>query len=143
MQVEMPAIWVGADPGGKDAFGIAILVEGSDLITKCVSCADEAVKLVTTRPSGVGVDAPLWWSSGQSGEREADRWIRNTYRIPVGTVQTALIRKQLHAHLADGTAPRSCLFKAKRSPMNISVTRPSRPQPRARDSVGDGSATSP
>jgi predicted nuclease with RNAse H fold len=88
MQIATPAVWIGADPGGKDAFGIAILAEGGDPITKCVSCADEAVRLVTRRPSGVGVDAPLWWSSRPSAERDADRWIRKTYGIRSGTVQT-------------------------------------------------------
>jgi predicted nuclease with RNAse H fold len=44
---------------------------------------------VTASPDGVGVDAPLWWSSKGSSDREADRWIRKTYRIASGTVQAA------------------------------------------------------
>ena len=28
---------------------------------------------------GVGVDAPLWWSSGESGARHVDRWLRGRY----------------------------------------------------------------
>jgi predicted nuclease with RNAse H fold len=86
VEIAQSPVWVGADPGGAGA----IVVEGGDITTMCVSCADEAVDLVTVRPSGVGVDAPLWWSSGPSAGREADRWIRNTYRkkIRSGTVQT-------------------------------------------------------
>lgn len=30
----------------------------------------------------------MWWSSGPSGDRRADRWIREQYRIHAGTVQT-------------------------------------------------------
>src|SRR5271168_2583564 len=81
----MDTVWVGADPGGSEAFGVAIIVEGGEVTTACVSCADEAVAMISTRPAGVGVDAPLWWSSGRSAEREADRWIRRTYGISAGT----------------------------------------------------------
>jgi predicted nuclease with RNAse H fold len=80
--------WVGVDPGGANAFGIAIVMEDGEVTTACVSCADEAVDKIAVRPLGAGVDAPLWWSSGRSAEREADRWLRKTYGIPPGTVQT-------------------------------------------------------
>ena len=46
------------------------------------SCAREAVAWVddlNVSPLGVGVDAPLWWSSGQSGARKADQWLRGRY----------------------------------------------------------------
>src|SRR5579863_4321556 len=81
--------WVGADPGGANAFGLAILLSSGEIQTKCVSCADQAVDLIPSRPFGVGIDAPLWWSSGRSADREADRWIRRTYHIAAGTVQAA------------------------------------------------------
>ncbi len=41
------------------------------------------------RPHGVGIDCPLWWSSGQGGGRKADQWIRKEGRISSGTVQSA------------------------------------------------------
>src|SRR5262249_53368828 len=75
--------------GGDKKFGLAILSEPGGLRTACISCADEAVALIANRPTGVGVDAPLWWSSGRSSERKADSWIRATYKIRSGTVQTA------------------------------------------------------
>lgn len=81
-------MWVGADPGGNQAFGVAFLDPDGRATTQCVSCAAEAIDLVDERPMGVGIDAPMWWSAGRSGDRKADRWIRNTYRIPAGTVQT-------------------------------------------------------
>jgi predicted nuclease with RNAse H fold len=91
MTGEQPsAVWVGADPGGADAFGLAMLSTSGKATTFCVSCADEAIAKITSRPRGVGVDAPLWWSSGHSADRKADQWIRSTYsRIRPGTVQTA------------------------------------------------------
>src|SRR5260370_207276 len=82
-------VWVGADPGGAKAFGLAMLSTSGDVRTFCGSWGDEAVGKITSRPLGVGVDAPLWWSSGRSAEREADRWIRRKHGISSGTVQTA------------------------------------------------------
>jgi predicted nuclease with RNAse H fold len=82
-------VWVGIDPGGLDAFGIATISRAGEIKTHCVSCADEALEFVTSRPLGLGVDAPLWWSSGRSSDRKADQWIRNTYNISGGTVQAS------------------------------------------------------
>ena len=86
-------IWVGADPGGKGSFGIAILTDPDRVLTWCAGCADEAVTFVQEhidkRPSGIGVDAPLWWASGKSGDRYADQWLRRRYRLPGSQVQAA------------------------------------------------------
>ncbi|MFC2033226.1 DUF429 domain-containing protein [Chloroflexota bacterium] len=87
------ATWVGVDPGGKGNFGIAILTDDGQSHISCVNCADEAVAFVQGHvdgmPCGVGIDAPLWWSSGRSGDRYADRWLRKRYGLPGGQVQTA------------------------------------------------------
>jgi predicted nuclease with RNAse H fold len=82
-------MWIGADPGGKDNFGLAILNDEGRFSTYCLSCADEAIERLTERPPGIGIDAPMWWSSGRSGDRRADQWIRTQYKISSGTVQTA------------------------------------------------------
>jgi predicted nuclease with RNAse H fold len=83
-------MWVGIDPGGKDAFGVAILNDDGTFSTHCLSCADDAIKRLGERPAGIGIDAPMWWSSGRSGDRQADQWIRKQYpQIHPGTVQTA------------------------------------------------------
>lgn len=37
--------------------------------------------------AGMGVDAPLWWSSGRSGDRRADQRIRYAYGLSGGRVQ--------------------------------------------------------
>ncbi|MBN8453933.1 DUF429 domain-containing protein [Accumulibacter sp.] len=88
-----PTFWIGADPGGRGNFGIAILAGNDKPQTASVNCADEAVVFVRARvhhpPAGVGVDAPLWWSSGPSGDRHADQWLRRTYGLGGGQVQAA------------------------------------------------------
>ena len=84
-------LWVGADPGGEGNFGIAILTESNQPQTSSVDCADEAIDFVRKHldrtPAGVGVDAPLWWSSGRSGDRSADQWLRRRYGLLGGEVQ--------------------------------------------------------
>lgn len=86
------AIWIGADPGGRGNFGIAILTDDGQSRASCVDHADQAVAFVREHidgtPSGLGVDAPLWWASGRSGDRLADQWLRQRYGLPGGEVQT-------------------------------------------------------
>lgn len=82
-------MWFGADPGGSKAFGVAVLHDDGTFDTAVVSSADEALAWFDGEPAGVGIDAPLWWSSGKSSDRQADRFIRTTHRIHPGTVQTA------------------------------------------------------
>jgi predicted nuclease with RNAse H fold len=82
-------MWVGVDPGGKHAFGLAVLGHDGRFSTHCLSCADEAIEHLDEKPAGIGIDAPMWWSSGKSGDRRADQWIRKRYRIGSGTVQAA------------------------------------------------------
>ena len=83
--------WIGADPGGLHNFGLAILQSDGSTYTACVNCADEAVaevsRKVRMQPGGVGVDAPLWWSSGVSSGRQADQWLREKYGLSGGQVQ--------------------------------------------------------
>lgn len=85
--------WIGVDPGGKKNFGVAVLQSDGSAYTRCVDCADEAIEVirqrVETRPAGVGVDAPLWWSSGVSSDRRADQWLRDEYGLSGGQVQAA------------------------------------------------------
>ena len=85
--------WIGADPGGEGNFGIAVLPGEGRPESASVDCADEAVAFVRARldraPAGIGVDAPLWWSSGRSGSRHADQWLRQRYGLSGGEVQAA------------------------------------------------------
>jgi len=63
-------MWLGVDPGGKSAFGIALLDEAGTVRSTCVSCAEEAL-------------------GGFSSDRLADQWLRKTYRIKAEPVQAA------------------------------------------------------
>ena len=88
----MPSsIWIGADPGGRRNFGVAIICD-DEIATLCVSSAAEAAVEVRKRckraPNGIGVDAPLWWSAGESGDRLADQRMRESHRLSGGQVQT-------------------------------------------------------
>lgn len=79
--------WYGADPGGIKSFGVAALEDDGSFKTWLCSSTDEALARII-QPAGVGIDCPLWWSSGEGGGRLADRWLRKTYSIASGTVQS-------------------------------------------------------
>ena len=87
---KMRWFWVGADPGGKDAFGLAFVDVSGSLRCETVSSVDEAVKAITAmgKPLGLGIDAPMWWSAGEGGGRRADARLRERYGISGGTVQS-------------------------------------------------------
>ena len=87
----MKGVSVVADPGGKDRFGLAFLDRSGEMSCETVSSVDEAVDRIAGKgePIGLGIDAPMWWSSREGGGRMADSWIRKTYSIKPGTVQTA------------------------------------------------------
>lgn len=81
--------WFGADPGGvkNKSFGLAELHADGSFKTECCSSVDEAVAWID-QPDAVGIDCPLWWSSAAGGGRAVDRWLRDTYKISSGTVQS-------------------------------------------------------
>ena len=87
----MSGFWVGADPGGKDKFGLAFLDVAGALCCTTVSSVDKAAEKIIAKgkPLGLGIDAPMWWSTRGGGGREADERIRKGYSIPSGTVQSA------------------------------------------------------
>ncbi len=79
-------VWFGADPGGKNAFGVALLRESGTFDTDIVSCADDAIRWLTDKQvtvTAAGIDAPLWWSSEAGGDRCADRTLRKSPARPI------------------------------------------------------------
>ena len=82
--------WIGADPGGKNAFGLALVDEAGQVRCATVSSVDEAVRKIVeeTKPLGVGIDAPMWWSASAGGGRKVDARLRKRYGIRSGTVQS-------------------------------------------------------
>ena len=92
MEMLVKKYWMGADPGGKGNFGLAFLdTTGKRLRCATVSSVDEAVELITSTgiPLGLGIDAPMWWSSCEGAGRKVDESIREKYGIHPGTVQSA------------------------------------------------------
>ena len=92
----MEGFWLGADPGGKENFGLAFLYDAvDDAALMTVSSVDEAVAETAKRgePRGLGIDGPLWWSSRRGGGRKVDQSLRDKYRNKCGdlsgTVQSA------------------------------------------------------
>ena len=87
---KMSRFWVGADPGGKGAFGLAFVDVSGAMRCETVSSVDEAVNAVTAmgKPLGLGIDAPIWWSAAEGGGRRADARLRARYGIRSGTVQS-------------------------------------------------------
>ena len=85
-------VWIGVDPGGAANFGVAILKADESACHTCtVDFVDAAVEIirehVNAMPAAIGVDAPLWWSSGKGGLRKADQWIRRQYGLHPRNVQ--------------------------------------------------------
>ena len=87
---EPEKFWVGADPGGKGRFGLAFLCKDGRVECATVSSVDEAMEKIKENgnPLGLGVDAPMWWSSREGGGRKVDQRLRDAYGIPPGTVQS-------------------------------------------------------
>jgi predicted nuclease with RNAse H fold len=80
--------YYGFDPGGENSFGVAVIQENGHSKCYTVSSALQAFQKIEARPIGVGIDAPLWWSKSVGGGRYCDEWIRKTYGIPAGSVQS-------------------------------------------------------
>ena len=82
--------WVGTDPGGKNAFGLAFVNMSGHVTCATVSSVDEAVKKITTigEPLALGIDAPMWWSACEGAGRMADARLRIRYGISSGTIQS-------------------------------------------------------
>ena len=86
----MRSCWIGCDPGGKDAFGLAFVDVSGHVCCATVSSVDEAAKKITAvgEPLALGIDAPMWWSACQGGGRVADARLRKRYGIQSGSIQS-------------------------------------------------------
>lgn len=76
------AYFIGFDPGGKRAFGWAVLRAAgtaiefvkSDTCSDAVTALEEAQICATTAPIAIAIDAPLFWVN--AGDRKADASVR-------------------------------------------------------------------
>ncbi len=107
--------WFGADPGGVGKFGVALLRADGTFVTAVVNCASEAdqyLNSLSEKIDALGIDAPLWWSSGPRGDRKADVRLRRHYRNLGASVMSlnslrgaALVQGVMLAELVRRTRP--------------------------------------
>lgn len=81
----MTGVVVGYDPGGNGSHGLALLdlADGAPRALAVATCADVEGVLRRVEAAGpilgLGVDTLTCWSTGPSGWRPADRWMRARY----------------------------------------------------------------
>ena len=81
----MNGIVIGYDPGGNGKHGMAqaIVRDGNvlNLTTTTLDDVEDVVSFVLNigTPLGVGIDTLTCWSTGPSGWRPADHWVRQRY----------------------------------------------------------------
>ena len=82
--------WVGSDPGGRSAFGLAFVDVSGHVSCATVSSVDEAVRKITAvgEPLALGIDAPMWWSACEGAGRMADERLRKRYPNASGSIQS-------------------------------------------------------
>jgi len=83
---------VGYDPGGNDAHGLAwaTVRDGriDSVTTKTRANVEDVLALILkVQPVGLGIDTLTCWSTGPSGWRPADRWLRDEYPAVCDSVQ--------------------------------------------------------
>jgi hypothetical protein len=76
-------IYLGFDPGGHRAFGVAML-DRDRVLSATVSSVEEATSWAVStcgglEPVAAGIDTLLHWSDGASGWRPADKRLRMAY----------------------------------------------------------------
>ncbi len=86
----MENIYLGYDPGGGGAHGVA-RISGSELSSAVVDTTEAAlqwfrVACENAKPRALGVDTLTLWSTGPSGWRPADRALRAAYPEVAGSV---------------------------------------------------------
>ena len=120
----MNDVWVGVDPGGKDAFGVAIIDESGRTQCTTVSSVSDALNwIIASRgsPRGIGIDAPLWWSAAASGERLVDKRLRSSPKINSVSVQAI---NSLRGSVLAGGALVALLMREKFSHVEITESHP-------------------
>ncbi|TCN78037.1 DUF429 domain-containing protein [Shewanella fodinae] len=88
-------LFIGLDPGGKEAFGWCVILVNGDEVTKIIGSgvtsslyvAIERLKAALEQsPTAAGIDAPLYWVL--DGERRADQLIRVAMKQAGGMTST-------------------------------------------------------
>lgn len=79
--------FLGYDPGGRDAKGVALLqIDGAEVryVTALVDSVDGAMAwfhqhLRGGLPTAIGIDTYMYWETTRGGWRAADLWLRERY----------------------------------------------------------------
>jgi hypothetical protein len=89
-------IFIGYDPGGNGKHGVAaLIVESGQPVhaqSALVETAEQAICWIldrADRPAAIGVDTLTCWSTGSSGWRPADRWLKERYPPVQGSVASS------------------------------------------------------
>jgi len=118
-------VFLGFDPGGKNGFGVAMLV-GQEVTTNTVSTVADAVSWAVGQcgarvPVAAGVDTLLHWCDGPSGWRPADRWLRTTYPKSAVSVASA---NSLYGAMAVGGMALALRLRERWPPILLNETHP-------------------
>lgn len=81
----MAEIYLGYDPGGDGALGVAA-INGEQALCATVATAQDAINWLTQQcgqqtPAALGLDTLTLWSTGPAGWRPADRALRQAYPV--------------------------------------------------------------
>ena len=93
-QLIRPRLFVGYDPGGDGAHGLAQLQVGEGknaiLSTTTFGSSEQVIAFLERLPhiDGIGVDTLTCWSTGSGGWRPADKWLRARYPEVRNSVMT-------------------------------------------------------
>ena len=90
---KMRRFWIGADPGGKDRFGLAFVDVSGAVRCETVSSVDEAVQAITSMGKPLGLP-PMHRREAQAratalpcGLRARARWL--CFVVPIGPLKAA------------------------------------------------------
>lgn len=90
----LSGVIVGYDPGGNGVHGVAELQvkdgRAAALSTRTLETSEDVIAAIERLPSiaALGVDTLTCWSTGTSGWRPADRWLRQRYTAVQPSVMT-------------------------------------------------------
>lgn len=93
--MNMQGTIVGYDPGGNNSHGLAIIRYESNKISHVYVSTHSTAQSVIDKifefsdVIGIGVDTLTCWSTGHSGWRPADRWLRERYTTIQNSIASA------------------------------------------------------
>jgi hypothetical protein len=93
--MRMTGTLIGYDPGGNGSHGLALIefVESKPVAVEIdtYSNANQVINRISAISNvlGIGVDTLTYWSTGDSGWRPADRWLKGQYKSITNSIASA------------------------------------------------------